>query len=144
MAKTPSNSITIDLKALTVTVNPDNEVVLTDKADKELVKLLELEAQVAEVKQAVMDKLKGAMAKHPAKPAVVIGLHVKVRRSETGSRFDFASKKDAPEDFTKVSTTVRKFVDADKVDEYFKLNDTLPEGIVAKERPEKVTIELVA
>lgn len=139
----PSNSITIDLKALTVTVNPDNEVVLTDKADKELVKLLELEAKVAVVKQAVLDKLQGAMAKHPAKPVLVVGLHVKVRRSETGSRFDFVSKKDAPEEFTKVSTTVRKFVDAEKVDEYFKVNDNLPDGIIAKDRAEKVSIELV-
>lgn len=83
------------------------------------------------------------MDKHPAKPAVIVGEHVKINKSATGSRYDFADKKNVPEDFAKTTTTVRTYVDAEKVDEYKKLNDNLPEGIVEKNRDERVSIKLV-
>ena len=143
MATPSKHQLTINTKALTVSVKPDGEVVLSDKADAELKKLLELEQRVAEVKETVMGVLKTAMAKHPAQPVVVIGSHVKVRKSETGARYDFKSKKELPEGFYKTTTTVRNYVDAEKVDEYRKLNDSLPEGVVERERSEKVSIELV-
>lgn len=109
------------------------KLVLTQKAENELIKLLDLKDYIDEVVEEVKNTIsKSALSLYPEFKGVV-GENLRAVYRNYGDKYETDNT-----EFLKTIITQR--IDSDKIDEYIKVNGNLPEGVKKKERVKKLTI----
>ena len=125
--------IKIDKKEIATLVNEGGKMIFKKSAEDELLKLLKIKDEIDTAIETVKENIFKAGRSITLDFTGVIGDRVKCVVRKYGDRY-----KTTNADFEK--TISFKRADSDKIDEYITTNGKLPEGVVEKEREEKLTI----
>lgn len=129
--------ITIKVDEILVAKNKAGELALSQDAEKELRKIIDLKLLVDNIYGFVGEVLKTQLLTHNLKK-IVSGAIV-VSQRPTGEKYSIENKNDAA---FFLKTITRIVVDSEKVDEYRKAKGELPAGIIENARPISVQMKL--
>jgi hypothetical protein len=135
--------IKIDTDQLPVLAEEGGKLVFDVKAEDAIVKLLELEALVAQAKEAVKQRIEAEALKHNPNFTSVQGDRVKVGYRAYGGKYtiDEARIGELPEELYK--TRVVYTPDTKAVDAWAQEKGALPLGIVTRPRAKQISIKLL-
>lgn len=133
--------VTIDTDKIKVAVNEAGEFYFKPGAEKHLKLLVQYQAELAQAMEQAQANLQAAIdANNPAVTSIV-GNHIKVTRSLTGSIYGAPDIEKVPAEFVKQA--VRKFVDGKAVDKYLEEHDgKLPTGVAVNVRKYRMAIKV--
>jgi hypothetical protein len=130
-------SIQINTKDIEVARIEGGKFLINKNAENGLLKLLELQEQVADTIEAVKILLAGEMEKNNT--VKIEGEQITVGKQFFGERYELYDKDIALENEMAKQVTSTK-VDITAVDDYLKTNNAMPEGVKLRDRTASVTI----
>jgi predicted transcriptional regulator len=128
--------ITIDTKALVLAKDKAGEIILTQNAEVELVKILEAKKLIDEIISYVEDKLNTEMGKISLKK--IVGHNIIVTKRLTGQIYGIEDKTKAKNYLKEVKYDM---ADSEKIKAQYNKTGKLPTGVFFKDRTESVSIE---
>jgi hypothetical protein len=130
-------SIQINTKDIEIARTEGGKFLINKNAENGLLKLLELQEQVADTIEAVKILLSAEMEKNNT--VKIEGEQVTVGKQFFGERYEIYDKDIALQNEMAKQVTVTK-VDITAVDDYLKTNNSMPEGVKLRDRTASVTI----
>lgn len=134
--------VTIDTDKVKLAVDEAGEFYFKPGAEKHLQLLTQYQAEIDQAVKAAQANLMAAIEENNPAVTAIVGKHIKITRSLTGSIYGTDDIDKVPAEFVKEA--VRRFVDGKGIDKYLAEHDgKLPKGVKINVRNYRMAIKVI-